>query len=70
MTRTMPASPMRSTSTPDPRREVEGHRLPVDHAVTANEQGWLELVRDLSQDADPPVTLKVAQALRQALKPG
>lgn len=35
--------------------------------MTVNERSWIEFLRLLSNDADPPVTLKATQALRPAL---
>ena len=58
-----------STTSPA-RRVVAGHRRPVDPPPTVNERGWLEFLRDLTHDADPPVSLRVIQALRLVLAAG
>lgn len=35
--------------------------------LTANEKAWIEFLRLISCDRDPPLTLKAVQALRCAL---
>ena len=53
-----------------PRHVIAGHRRPLDPPPTVNEQAWLEFLRDLTHDADPPVSLRMIQALRLALAAG
>ncbi|MGY6634228.1 MAG: hypothetical protein ACXIU8_10875 [Alkalilacustris sp.] len=36
-------------------------------ALTGNEARWLEFLRDISGDRDPPVTLRRVQLLRRAI---
>lgn len=44
-----------------------GRSLETIHRLTENERAWIEFLRLLSRDSDPPVTLKAVQALRAAL---
>jgi hypothetical protein len=52
----------------DDRRVVEGFKLPSILPATENERAWIEMLRCIVGDADPPPTLKAVQALRLALK--
>lgn len=36
-------------------------------ALTENESRWVEFLRDISDDGDPPVTLRRVQLLRRAI---
>ncbi|MBK5927984.1 hypothetical protein [Rhodobaculum claviforme] len=36
-------------------------------ALTDNERRWIEFLRDISGDGDPPVTLRRVQLLRRAI---
>jgi hypothetical protein len=51
------------------RTQKPAHRLPAQSAtpLTANESAWIDFLRLLSCNTDPPPTLKAVQALRQAL---
>ena len=51
----------------DHRRVVEGFKLPSTAAITANEIAWIDMLRCIVGDADPPPTLDAVQALRVAL---
>jgi len=49
-----------------------GFTLPAPHAplpspLSENERTWIEFLRLLSLDGDPPVTLRAVQALRHVL---
>ncbi|MGY6410557.1 MAG: hypothetical protein ACXIUV_05965 [Alkalilacustris sp.] len=35
--------------------------------MTDNERRWIEFLRDISDDGDPPVTLRRVQLLRRAI---
>ena len=35
--------------------------------ITANEKAWVEFLRMISRDSDPPVTLQAVQVLRRVL---
>jgi hypothetical protein len=37
--------------------------------ITANERGWIEFIRLVSNDTDPPPTLERVQALRRIFMP-
>jgi len=44
------------------------HRLTCScGALTDNERRWIEFLRDISDDGDPPVTLRRVQLLRRAI---
>lgn len=49
------------------RRVVEGVRLPDDRSLTPNERLWVETLRAIVGDADPPPSLPVVQAVRRVL---
>jgi hypothetical protein len=50
------------------RRVVEGFKLPDDRPeLTENELAWIQILRAIVGDRDPPVTLPAVDALRQAL---
>ncbi len=51
----------------DHRRVVEGFKLPSTAAITANETAWIDMLRTIVGEADPPPTLRAVQALRVAL---
>jgi hypothetical protein len=51
----------------DDRRVVEGFKLLSTAAITANETAWIDMLRCIVGDADPPPTLGAVQALRVAL---
>lgn len=54
----------------NPRRVVEGCRLPDDRPeLSVNERDWIQFLRAIAGDRDPPVTLKAIQALQLALAP-
>lgn len=36
--------------------------------LTENERGWVEFIRIISEDTDPPPTLEGVQALRTAIR--
>jgi hypothetical protein len=36
--------------------------------MTANERGWIDMLRCIAGDADPPPSLAAVQALRVALR--
>lgn len=48
-------------------RVVENFCVPYEGPLTENEGGWVELIRIISGNTDPRVTLKIVQVLRQAL---
>ena len=45
----------------------EGFKLPSMVPITANETAWIDMLRSIVGDADPPPTLDGIQALRMAL---
>ena len=49
------------------RRVVEGFKLPSSAPITANETAWIDMLRCIVGDGDPPPTLGAVQALRVAL---
>ncbi len=51
------------------RTQKPAHRQPAQNAtsLTANESAWIDFLRLLSCNTDPPLTLKAVQALRLAL---
>ena len=51
----------------DDRRVIEGFKLPSTAAITTNELPWIDMLRCIVGDADPPPTLVAVQALRVAL---
>ncbi len=46
---------------------VEGFKLPSTAPITPNERDWIDMLRCIVGDADPPPTLLGVQALRRAL---
>ena len=54
--------------TGDARRVFGGFTTPSNAPLTENERGWIEFLRLLTGDRDPPVTLAGVQALRAALE--
>lgn len=50
-----------------PRRVIEGCRLPDDRSLTPSGRAWVEVLRVIAGDADPPVTLGAVQLLRRVL---
>ena len=51
----------------DDRRVVEGFKLPSTGPITANEFAWVEDLRGIVGDADPPPASAAIQAFRRAL---
>ena len=51
----------------DDRRVVEGFKLPSTGPITANEFAWIEVLRLIVGDADPPPASAAIQAFRRAL---
>ena len=51
----------------DERRVYEGFKLPSTAPITMNERDWIDMLRCIVGDADPPPSLKAVQALRVAL---
>ena len=51
----------------DDRLVVEGFRLPSTAPITDNESDWIDMLRCIVGDADPPPRLPAVQALRRAL---
>ena len=49
------------------RRVVEGFKLPSTAPITPNERDWIDMLRCIVGDADPPPALVAVQALRVAL---
>ena len=49
------------------RRVVEGFKLPSTAPLTANEWDWIDMLRCIVGDADPPPRLSAVQALRVGL---
>lgn len=50
------------------RLTAPGHRPNCAcNALTENERRWIEFLRDISGDGDPPVTLRRVQLLRRAI---
>ncbi len=63
-----PHTPASSVPHRPPRRVVHGHKLPDERLeLTPNERAWIVTLRALVGDADPPPTLRGAEALRDAL---
>lgn len=56
-----------SITAPTARKTVEGFRTPDRSPPSANELGWIECLRTIVGDRDPPPTLRAVVALRQAL---
>jgi hypothetical protein len=52
----------------DDRRVVEGFRLPSQQPISKNELDWIEFLRLVSRDTDPPIMLARIQALRALLE--
>ncbi len=46
---------------------VEGFKLPSTAPITANERDWIDMLRCIVGDADPPPRLPAVQAIRNAL---
>jgi hypothetical protein len=46
---------------------VEGFKLPSTALITQNERDWIDMLRCIVGDADPPPRLPAVQALRRAL---
>lgn len=57
----------RDSAVPYCRTSVRGFRLPNEHGPTASEIRWIQLLRDLTDDGDPPVPFEAAHVLRQLL---
>ena len=51
----------------DNRRVVAGFKLPSTAPITANERDWIDMLRCIVGDADPPPTFVAVQAMRVAL---
>ena len=51
----------------DNRRVVEGFKLPSTAPITTNERDWIDMLRCIAGDADPPPTLQAVQAMRVTL---
>ncbi len=51
------------------RRVVEGFKLPSTAPITPNERDWIDMLRCIVGDADPPPSLMAVQALRIILVP-
>ena len=49
------------------RRVVEGFKLPSTAPLPANERDWIDMLRCIVGDADPPHKLSAVQALRAGL---
>lgn len=49
------------------RRVVEGFKLSSTAPITPNKRDWIDMLRCIVGDADPPPTLGAVQALRVAL---
>jgi hypothetical protein len=49
------------------KRVVEGFKLPSTVPITLNERDWIDMLRCIVGDADPPPRLPAVQALRRAL---
>lgn len=56
--------------TADDRQVLEGFKLPSTDPITGNERDWIEMLRCIVGDADPPPTVLAVQALRRALLVG
>jgi hypothetical protein len=67
MMTTITTSPTQPIPQSYPRRVVDGHKLPDERPPTKNELAWVEMLRAIVGDADPPPSLLAVQALRQAL---
>ena len=52
------------------RRVVKCFKLPSTAPVTTNERDWIDMLRCIVGDADPPPSLIAVQALRVALTQG
>ena len=49
------------------RRHFQEFRLPSVHPLTENELAWIEFLRLVSGDRDPPPTLRLVQGVRRLL---
>lgn len=49
------------------RLVYEGFKLPSTDPITENELAWIDMLRCIVGDADPPPTLAGVQALRMAM---
>ena len=49
------------------KRVVKGFKLPSTAPLTAIERGWIDMLRCIVGDADPPPRLSAVQALRVGL---
>ena len=54
----------------DERRVYQGFKLPSTAPITMNERDWIDMLRSIVGDADPPPSLAGVQALRVALARG
>lgn len=49
------------------RRVVEGFKLPSTAPFSQNERDWIDMLRQVAGDSDPPLTMAGVQALRAAV---
>lgn len=47
---------------------IAGFRLPPEHPTTENERAWIEMLRIMTDDAVPRLTLRLVQDLRRILR--
>lgn len=52
------------------RRVVEGCKLPSTAPLTENERDWIDMLRSVSGDSDPPLSVAGAKALRAVMSGG
>ena len=54
----------------DNRFVYDGFKLPSTNPITENERDWIDMLRCIVGDADPPPRLPAVQALQKALLGG